>query len=233
MLGQACPFLFGGVMADIKYISDFLTRVEGPRQRRGYVPCYVKSSGKGKNYIGRAGTPDNGVEFPVTGSPLLYRAMGASGVTIATGCDLGQTDIPTLKGYGLADIELLDILKPYIGKKKDDALLKLFDSSLLISAEQACVLDNAVHKGYLDKYVRPAYDRDSKKRFDDLPEQAQAVVFSCCFQKGCGGIRRDWPKTWKYFTTQDWNSAAYELQHGFASYKGRRTVEGKLLEELL
>lgn len=219
-------------MADIKYISDFLTKVEGPRQRRGYIPSYVKSSGKIRNYIGREGTPDDGVQFPATGSPLLYKAMGASGVTIGTGCDLGQTDIPTLRGYGVKDETLLAALAPYIGKKRDGALLKLFNDSLLISMEQARVLDNAVHGGYLDRYVRPAYDRDSKVKFDDLPRQAQAVVFSCCFHKGCTGVRRDWPKTWKYFTTQDWCKASYELKHGFTSYVGRRTLEGKLLEEL-
>lgn len=207
-------------MANIKYISDFLTRVEGPRQTEGYIPCFKKSGGTA-NYKGY----DN---------PANYTAMGASGVTIATGCDLGQTDIKTLKNYGVADDSLLDKLTPYIGFKKTAAIYKLNYLPLTITREQAQELDIAVHKGYLDKYVRPAYDKDSRgAKFDSLPEQAQAVVMSVCFQKGCGGVRRDWPKTWKYLTTQDWKNAAWELQHGFKDYKTRRNIEGKLLEELL
>lgn len=219
-------------MANIKYISDFLTRVEGDRQRRGYVPCTEKSSGRGRNYIGRTDTPAFGVPFPATGSAFLYKAMGVSGVTIATGCDLGQTTRATLEDYGLNDRALLDTLQPYIGLKRDDALLKLFAAPLLITKEQSESLDYAVHGGYLRKYVRPAYDKASTVKFDDLPNQAQAVVMSVCFQKGCGGVRRDWPKTWKYLTTQDWARASHELQHGFVKYEGRRRMEGKLLEEL-
>lgn len=220
-------------MADMAFITDFLGKVEGPRQVRGYVPCRVNATGKGKNYIGRNGTPANGVEFPVTGSPLLFTAMGASGVTIATGCDLGQTDIPTLQGYGLTDQTILNKLAPYIGLKKYNALATLFSQSLLITAEEAQAIDCAVHGGYLSRYVRPAYNRASKVAFDELPKEAQAVVFSVCFQKGCGGVARDWPKTWKYLTTQNWKAASYELQHGFKQYVGRRTLEGKLLEALL
>lgn len=219
-------------MADIKYISNFLTKVEGERQRRGYVPCTEIATGKGKNYIGRADTPPFGVPFPATGSFAKYKAMGASGVTIATGCDLGQTTVGTLRSYGLNDENLIAKLFPYIGLKKADAIGKLFTDPLLISMEEATLLDNYVHKGYLDRYVRPAYEKDSKLKFDSLPPQAQAVIMSVCFQKGCTGVRRDWPKTWKYLTAGDWKAAAHELQHGFVKYTGRRKMEGKLLEEL-
>ena len=220
-------------MADIEYISDFLTRVEGPRQVRGYIPCRVNATGKGKNYIGATDTPPSGVQFPVTGSPLLFTAMGASGVTVATGCDLGQTDIPTLKGYGLDDAVLFEKITPYIGKKKKDALIALFRQALLLTSEEAAAMDHAVHGGYLARYVRPAYEKDSKVKFDALPKEAQAAIMSICFQKGCGGTKRDCPKTWKYLTTQDWASASRELQHGFIQYAGRRKIEGKLLEALL
>lgn len=208
-------------MADINYISDFLTVVEGPRQTTGYIPCYLKAGGSA-NYRG-------------TGDPSKYIAMGASGVTIGTGCDLGQTDIKTLRGYGVKDEALLGSLSPFIGLKKDAAIQKLHRSGgLKISAEQARELDHAVHGGYLNIWVRPAYERDSGGvRFDSLPPQAQAVIMSVCFQKGCGGVKRDWPKTWKYLTTQDWRRASEELITGFAKYKGRRMTEGRLLKELL
>lgn len=207
-------------MADIKYISNFLTKVEGPRQTRGYVPCFVKTGGTA-NYRGES-------------DPSRYMAMGASGVTIATGCDLGQTTLAILRGYGISSQALLGTLSPYIGLKKDAALRRLHEQPLRITEEQAEKLDNAVHGGYLKTWVIPAYEQDSGGvRFDSLPRQAQAVIMSVCFQKGSGGVRRDWPKTWRALARQDWKNAAGELQHGFKNYKTRRAIEGRLLEELL
>lgn len=207
-------------MADINYISDFLTVVEGPRQTTGYIPCYLKAGGSA-NYRG-------------TGDPAKYIAMGASGVTIGTGCDLGQTTIAQLREYGVKDEVLLGTLQPYIGLKKDAAIQKLHRSGgVKISPEQARGLDHAVHGGYLEKWVIPAYERDSRGvRFDALPKQAQAVIMSVCFQKGAGGVKRDWPKTWKYLTTQNWAAASQELRTGFVKYVGRRNTEGKLLGEI-
>lgn len=218
-------------MADIAYISDFLIRVEGPRQRRGYVPSRRRLDGKGRNYIGPNGTDPLGAQFPSTGDPAAFVAMGASGVTIATGCDLGQTDASTLRGYGL-DEAVIRQFTPYLGLKKSSALNKLFAAPLAISKADATATDHAVHAGYLDRYVRPAYDRASAVPFSELPKQAQAVIFSCCFQKGCTGVRRDWPKTWGYFITQNWCAAANELLHGFRQYAQRRAIEGRLLKEL-
>ena len=90
----------------------------------------------------------------------------------------------------------------------------------------AALLDECVHAGYLQRYVEPAYNRASSVKFADLPKQAQAVVFSICFQKGCGGVRRDWKNTWGYLITQNWPAAAAELQNGFSQYVGRRRDEG-------
>ena len=157
--------------------------------------------------------------------------MGASGVTIATGCDLGQTDTDTLHTYGLPS-SIINQLRPYIGLRKSDALRKLADMPLVIAHDTAALLDECVHAGYLQKYVEPAYNRASSVKFADLPKQAQAVVFSVCFQKGCGGVRRDWPKVWQYLTTQNWPAAAAELQNGFYQYVCRRRAEGALLREL-
>ncbi len=201
----------------ISYISDFLNLdgVEGPRQTRGYIPA------RPGNFYGR---PDQ--------DPSRYTAIGASGVTIATGCDLGQTDIPTLEGYGLSS-NLASKLSPYIGLKKARAINKLAERPLIISTEEAAEIDHCVHAGYLRRYVQPAYNRASAVPFEDLPEQAQAVVFSVCFQKGCGGVRRDWPKLWRFLTTQDWTCAVNELENGFSQYKLRRRIEARILRELL
>ena len=205
-------------MPDIAHISDFLATVEGPRQTRGYIPCNLTTGGTA-NYRGGP-------------NPERYLAMGVSGVTIGTGCDLGQTDAKTLRAYGLDDQELLDAFTPYLGLKQTAAIRLLHEMPLTISPLQAENLDHAVHGGYLARYVRPAYDKASAIPFDALPPQAQAVIMSVCFQKGCGGVRRDWPKLWSYLTSQNWKSAANELQTGFKQYQNRRMAEGKHLGAL-
>lgn len=201
---------------NIEYINTFLNRdgAEGPRVTVGYIPA------RPGNFYGR---PNQ--------CPDAYTAIGASGVTIATGCDLGQTDTDTLHAYGLPS-GIINQLRPYIGLRKSDALRKLADMPLVIAHDTAALLDECVHAGYLQKYVEPAYNRASSIKFPDLPKQAQAVVFSVCFQKGCGGVRRDWPKLWGYLITQNWRAASNELRTGFTQYQYRRSTEGELLREL-
>ena len=216
----------------LDYMWEFLATVEGDCFTCGYVPSNRVSDGKGRNYVGRIiPAATKYPKYISTGEPSEYTAMGASGVTIATGCDLGQTDTDTLHAYGLPS-GIINQLRPYIGLRKSDALRKLADMPLVIAPDTAALLDECVHAGYLQKYVEPAYNRASSVKFADLPKQAQAVVFSVCFQKGCGGVRRDWPNTWKYLTTQNWPAAAAELQNGFSEYVGRRRDEAALLREL-
>lgn len=193
-------------------IVEFLWEVEGKRKLVGYVPCYEG------NYNGSR-KPDG------------YTPMGASGVTIGTGVDLGQTDAVELRGYGLG-ARAVQIYEPYLGRRRVAALDALYKRPLQVSESVAIETDQAVHGGYLRTYVIPAYDKASPVPFKELPWQAQAVVMSLCYQKGCGGVRRDWPKTWKYLTTQDWCKASHELQYGFTQYVGRRRKEGKLVEQL-
>ena len=202
---------------DLPYISAFLSKVEGPRQTTGYIPCFLKAGGSA-NYKGGP-------------NPERYTAMGSSGVTIATGCDLGQTDYKTLTGYGL-DPSIAAIFNPYFGKKKDAAIRLLHERPLVISSANALALDLAVHGGYLSRYVIPAYEQDSRSSFASLPKQAQAVIMSICFQKGVGGTRRGAPITWKHLCNHDWAAASHELIHGFRDYAGRRKAEGRLLLEI-
>lgn len=203
---------------ETSFISGFFGTVEGQRQSVGYIPCHRLAGGTA-NYKGH-------------GSPTDYRAMGASGVTIATGCDLGQTNAETLYSYGLAD-SIVNCLVPYIGKKRDDALNVLHRIPLTISADTAEAIDLAVHGGYIRRYVIPAFERDcAKMRFADIPKQAQAAIASICFQKGVGGTKRDAPNTWTAFVRCDWNDAASRLCNRalWNEYQNRRVKEGEMLK---
>lgn len=203
----------------INYIRAFLNRpgVEGPQALQGYIPCY-KNAGGSANYKG-------------TGDPAAYRAMGASGVTLATGVDLGQTNAATLAAYGL-DAGIINFMRPYLGLKKQAALEKLHQVPLTVSPQTAAALDNAVHTGYLHKNVIPAYNKAAVSPFADLPKQAQAVIMSICFQKGVSGTRNTAPETWKHLCVCDWQAASDELIHGFKQYASRRAIEGRLLREV-
>lgn len=202
---------------DLTYISNFLSRVEGSRQTVGYIPCHLVGGGTA-NYKGGP-------------NPERYRAMGASGVTIATGCDLGQTDAATLMYYGLAPA-LVQLFTAYYGKKREAAIAALYARPLRIDEAQAQAVDEAVHGGYLRRWVIPAYEKAAGKSFDALPRQAQAVIMSLCFQKGCGGVARDWPVVWGHLVAGRWPEAAQELRTGFKQYAGRRRTEGNLLLEV-
>lgn len=138
---------------------------------------------------------------------------------------------PPCAPYGLSDA-VVNSLIPYIGLKTSRAIAKLAVLPLSVSSDAAAEIDHCVHQGYLNRYVRPAYEKAAGVSFDELPKQAQAVIFSCCYQKGCGGVCRDWPKLWGYLTCQNWSGAAHELTHGFKQYAGRRRIEGELLEEI-
>lgn len=204
-------------MLDMPYIEAFLARVEGPCQTTGYIPCY-KISGGTANYRGGP-------------NPGNYRAMGASGVTIATGCDLGQTDFATLTGFGLA-ADFAHLYDPYYGKKKDRAIDALARRPLVVARDVAVATDQALHAGYLRQWVRPAYERASGAKFDELPKQAQAVVMSLCFQNGCSGLARKYARLWRQLVACEWQAASQHLLAECNEYKSRRQTEGRLLAEL-
>ena len=68
-------------------------------------------------------------------------AVSKSGVTIATGFDLGQRSQMDLKRLGLP-ANLIEKLKPYLGAKKEDAKKLLDATPLTITSTEAESIDN-------------------------------------------------------------------------------------------
>lgn len=85
-----------------------------------------------------------------TGGYVPAAVVSKSGVTIATGFDLGQRNEADLKRLGLS-ITLTTKLKPYLGKKAKDAQTLLKKSPLTITAVQASEIDKAVKKSISNK----------------------------------------------------------------------------------
>lgn len=217
---------------EIDAILALLAQVEGRRVAVGYVPSRRNSDGVGKNYVGRSMPTSSAMPaYPVCGNHTDFTAIDSSGVTIGTGIDLGAYDAKALLGYGLP-MGIVNVLRPYFGLKRDDALSTLYRLPLIISPDTAALLDECVIAGDCKTYIAPAYERDSGVSFESLPAQAQAVIFSVCYQYGVAGWRKFAPVTWGYLCKQDWCRASAELINGFKPYASRRAIEGRLLKEL-
>lgn len=155
-----------------------------------------------------------------------------SGVTIASGVDLGSRTEAKLNSLGL-DPSLVTRLKPYLGLKKTIAKQYEDANPLVISKADADALDKAV-KAAVEKELATKYDAAisaSAKKFSDLPSQAMTVLFSVEYQYGNLSART--PKFWGMVTKQDWKSAVRELWNFGDDYETRRFKEGDLLSALV
>jgi hypothetical protein len=186
------------------YIIEVLARFEGKAITKGYVPC------------------KNGVP------------LGASGVTIGTGFDLGQQNRGSIKALGLSE-ELQEKLAPYLGLKKEAALEILARKPLLLSQAEIKDMDEAVH----EKYITETADMFGPV-FEEAPKQVQAAAVSLHYQFGTPrraaspGLGLAWDAMWAgrygeaaaYLTNpKGWSSSHQQ-------YLPRRRQEAALLREI-
>jgi hypothetical protein len=158
--------------------------------------------------------------------------VSKSGVTIATGFDLGQRNEADLTRLGLS-VDLMAKLKPYLGKTGKDATDALSAQRLTISATEAAEIDKAVKAGEVDRLrlgYLAAIDNKSKTDFFALPAEAQTVIASASFQYGDLGARA--PKFWKAVSAQDWSEAVKILRAFGDAYPTRRNLEADLLAKV-
>ncbi len=191
---------------------------EGPQQLRGYIPCNLVGGGTANYYGGP--------------NPERYEPMGISGVTVATGVDLGQTDADTLRSMDVP-ATLIAAFLPYLGRRQNDAVRALHTAPLTIGADDADRLDAAMLGHHIEKISR-RYDRDAGAgSFAELPWQAQAVIVSIQYQRGVNSPYK-YPNTWAALVRRDWADAARRLGtgHFWSGYRQRRALEGELLREL-
>lgn len=158
-------------------------------------------------------------------------AVSKSGVTIATGFDLGQRDEKDLKSLKLSS-SLVAKLKPYLGVKGESAQTLLIESPLEITSIQVRPIDKAVKSAHVTR-LKFKYNTapDNKIKFIDLPPQAQTVITSVSFQYGVMlSIRA--PKFWKAVTAQNWSKTIEILKSFGDVYPTRRKKEAVLLEKI-
>lgn len=193
---------------NMAYIRSFLAQWE-TRQTVAYIPCR-KRNFTGRNRIEDCGEP-----------------VGASGVTVGTGLDLGQQADADLRRMGISDA-LIERFRPYLGKRREDAVDALSLAPLILTDAECDAVDAAVHGDYIRR-AAALYDAKAGTPFADCPAQAQAVIVSLFYQLGAPS---GYPKTWKYLCACDWARASRELRTGFSRYANRRADEGCLLEEV-
>ncbi len=156
-----------------------------------------------------------------------------SGVTIATGFDLGARNENDLTVLGLAT-DLITKFKPYLGLQGTTADEFLKKNPLTITEAEAADIDKKV-KGkkvpaIKQQYINSAHNI-AKVQFDDLPSQAQTVIASVSFQYG--SLPSKAPKFWTAASSQDWTESVKILRAFGDSYPTRRGKEADLLEQVV
>ena len=201
-------------MINRKYIESVLARFEGKAIARGYIPC------RQGTYYG---------DGPERGEPL-----GASGVTVATGVDLGQQTMKGLAAMGISD-STLAVLAPYIGLQKQAALKKLQRDPFILTSEQVEEIDRAVHNRYIDQ----AASLFGREQFENAPKEVQAVSVSLHYQFG-NPRRPESPalqKAWENMRRGAYKEAAECLRNPelwsvpHRAYMQRRRAEAAILNE--
>ena len=200
-------------MINRDFINSVLARFEGRAIPRGYIPC------------------TKGTFF---GGGNLGRPLGVSGVTVATGVDLGQQTAEGLRCMGVS-AETVAVLTPYIGLQKDAAMEKLGHAPLTLTPEQVAEIDAAVHDAYINNAAL-LFGRDA---FTAAPARVQAVAVSLHYQFG-RPERKESPAlagAWKAMQGGAYIEAAAILENpdlwsvAHRQYMARRKAEAKLLLE--
>jgi len=197
------------------YIKTVLARFEGKAITRGYIPCQ-----NGTWYGGN--DPDKG------------EPLGASGVTIATGVDLGQQTSADLALMGIS-AATLEILYPYIGLRKLDAKKKLKSAPFSLTREQVEEVDRVVHA----RYIHNAASLFGQENFTIAPKEAQAVAVSLHYHFGTPK-RKESPaleKAWECMKKGYYKEAADYLRNAklwsapHQVFMPRRRAEAAILDE--
>jgi len=193
---------------------DFINREEGGQWLTGYVP-----------------------------EDKHGRAVGKSGVTIATGYDLGSKDAAEIRKLGIlppeAERALIEKLTPYFGLTGQPALdflraeeRKRGKPALEITPAEARSIDLGTRKTAY-REIRDRYNAAAKEglRFEALENEARTVLVSVAFQYG--NLKTRTPTFWGHMTRGDWPAAIRELETFHDAHTPRRGREADLLRKML
>lgn len=144
-----------------------------------------------------------------------------SGVTIATGFDLGQRNLNDLKGLPEFIVKKLE---PYLGIKGANA--EQLAENLNITDSEAKIIDEFSHSEVVED-LRKKWNAKTGTSFDDLPTNKATAIASVRFQHG--DLATATPNFWRQVTSDDWNAAINNLRDFGDEFPSRRNREADYL----
>jgi hypothetical protein len=153
-----------------------------------------------------------------------------SGITVATGFDLGQRSRSDLVALGLS-ASLIDKLEPYLGRRGVAAESYIAAYPLTLSSMEADQIDRLVKASVLETTIARYDAGDSVALFRQLPMPFQTVIASVAFQYG--DLSRRTPAFWALVKSGNWQGAINELRDFGDSFSERRGKEADLMEVML
>lgn len=154
-------------------------------------------------------------------------ASSNSGVTIASGFDLGARNRNDLKGLPK---DIVKTLTPYLGLKGMEAQNFLDNKELVITKDQANIINEFAKKEAV-KNLKTKWERATKTSFDKLPKEKATVLASVAFQYG--DLESQTPNFWNQTTNNQWMEAYNNLLNFGDIYKSRRKREAEYLKAAL
>lgn len=159
------------------------------------------------------------------------KALQNSGVTIASGLDLGAQSEERLRLMGMED-NLINKFKPYLGIKKDAAVALIRKQPLTLTREEALKV-NAIVKPFYARDIAAKFNSATKgPKFEELPSEWQTAIASVGFQYGTN-LAKATPNFWRQVTTGDWKGAHANLNNFGDKYPTRRKKEANLVSARL
>jgi len=157
------------------------------------------------------------------------KVIGKSGLTIATGFDVGQMSIEELSNSGLSG-DVVSLLSPYVGVTGENALKVLNSSKApFLNAEQIAEVDRYTHAKTLGGLRRRYSNSTDGANFFDLTSRQQTVLASAAFQYGAN-LEEATPGFWRQVTKGNWDEAYKNLMNFGDSYSTRRQAEAAYLK---
>ena len=144
-----------------------------------------------------------------------------SGVTIASGFDLGARVLEDLKGLPQ---DIIDVLTPFLSLRGAEA--QEVASNLNVSEDQAKII-NEFAKSEAITNLRTEWENTTGTSFDDLSKEKATVLASVAFQYG--NLEKATPNFWKQTTSGDWEGAYNNLLNFGDRYETRRKDEANYL----
>ena len=145
-----------------------------------------------------------------------------SGVTIASGFDLGQRTLEDLEGLPQ---KLINKLAPYLMLKGAEA--EEVASFLEVSDEDAQLINKFAKSEALTN-LKTKWESSTGTSFDTLNEGQATALASVAFQYG--DLESRTPNFWKQTTSGDWEGAVDNLRNFGDAYNTRRNSEADFLE---